>query len=100
MIVAKNLRKTYGQIIAVSDVSFEIGKGEMFGLLGPNGAGKSTTIGMLVGAVNPDSGSVDLDGLGSPSNPKVRKKIGLAPQSLAVYEELTAAENLAFYGQI
>jgi ABC-2 type transport system ATP-binding protein len=100
VVTAANLRKTYGSLVAVEDVSFEIAKGELFGLLGPNGAGKSTTIGMLVGAVNPDSGSVNLGGRGSPVSPEVRRLVGLAPQSLALYEDLTAAENLNFYGAI
>ncbi|MEZ0325471.1 MAG: ABC transporter ATP-binding protein [Fimbriimonas sp.] len=100
MVTATNLRKTYGPITAVEDVSFEIKKGELFGLLGPNGAGKSTTIGMLVGAVNPDSGAVDLKNQGPPTLPKNRQLVGLAPQSLALYDELTAKENLQFYGAI
>ncbi|HSI73078.1 MAG TPA: ABC transporter ATP-binding protein, partial [Fimbriimonas sp.] len=100
MVTATKLRKTYGANIAVDDVSFEIGKGEMFGLLGPNGAGKSTTIGMLVGALNPDSGSVNIGGKGSPISAEVRRQVGLAPQALALYEDLTAAENLSFYGAL
>jgi len=100
VIKAEGLRKNYGKIEAVQGVDFEIGRGELFGLLGPNGAGKSTTIGMLVGAIAPDSGSVVIDGNGSPSDSSVRRKVGLSPQSLALYDDLTARENLEFFGQI
>jgi ABC-2 type transport system ATP-binding protein len=98
MLAATNLRKSYGSLEAVRGISFEIGRGVLFGLLGPNGAGKSTTIGMLVGMIDPDAGSVSIDSGGSPQDAKVRSRIGLAPQSIALYEELTAAENLSFYG--
>jgi ABC-2 type transport system ATP-binding protein len=98
VIIAEDLRKSYGSIQAVQGVSFAIAKGELFGLLGPNGAGKSTTISMLVGALKPDSGQVRVDGKGSPTDVAVRSMIGLAPQALALYEDLTARENLAFCG--
>lgn len=88
--------KRYGDIVAVNGIDLEIPKGEIFGLLGPNGAGKSTAIGMMVGYLRPDSGEIDVDGQGSPMSPKVRESIGLAPQALALYEDLTAEENLAF----
>ena len=91
------LRKAFGKNVAVDGVSFEIQSGEIFGLLGPNGAGKSTTIGIMVGALDPDSGTVRISGK-DPSDPQTRKLVGLAPQALAIYEELTAEENLRFFG--
>lgn len=100
MIQAENLRKAYGDMVAVDGVSFEIRRGETFGLLGPNGAGKSTTINMLVGALQPDSGVIRIDGSSDPTQPQVRRSIGIAPQSLALYQELTAEENLAFFGKL
>lgn len=100
MITATNLRKVYGEIIAVDDLSLSIADGEVFGLLGPNGAGKTTTINMLVGILTPDSGVVDIAGQGSPQRPEVRLRMGNAPQALALYDELTAEENLAFYGRM
>lgn len=100
MLILKNLRKKFGDLVAVDGLSFEIKKGEVFGLLGPNGAGKTTTVNMAVGILKPESGVVTLQGLGSPLNTAVRRKIGVAPQSLALYDELTGKENLAFYGQI
>jgi ABC-2 type transport system ATP-binding protein len=100
MLHLSRLHKAFGSLVAVDDLSFEVARGEVFGLLGPNGAGKSTSIGMAVGLLKPDSGSVDIDGFGSPANAKVRAAIGVAPQSLALYEELTGEENLAFFGQV
>jgi len=92
--------KSFGEIKAVDGLSLEIKPGEIFGLLGPNGAGKTTTVSMAVGLLKPDSGKVEIEGLGSPQQPEVRQKIGLAPQALALYEELSGEENLAFFGKI
>jgi ABC-2 type transport system ATP-binding protein len=100
MIEARGLEKRYGAVAAVDGVSFTIGSGETFGLLGPNGAGKTTTLMMLVGALAPDSGEVRIDGRGSPDDPELRRMVGVAPQGLAIYEELTAEENLAFFGRL
>ena len=103
-LAVRDLRKSYGATVAVDGVSFEVARGETFGLLGPNGAGKSTTINLLVGALRPDSGSVRvlIEGSddGDPSVASVRRRIGVAPQALALYEELTAEENLALFGRL
>ncbi|MEW5702231.1 MAG: ABC transporter ATP-binding protein [Candidatus Zixiibacteriota bacterium] len=100
MIRADNLRKRYGALTAVDGVSFAIHPGETFGLLGPNGAGKTTTINLIVGSLVPDAGAVFIDGKADPTNAAVRRQIGYAPQALALYEELTAHENLAFFGRL
>lgn len=100
MIQAEHLRKSFGSIVAVEDVSFEIREGEAFGLLGPNGAGKTTTLSMLVGLLDPDSGTVRLSGGLDPRHPQTRQQIGIAPQSLSLYDELTALENLVFFGRL
>ena len=100
MIEARALGKRYGDLTAVDDVTFRIEPGEAFGLLGPNGAGKTTTIHMLAGVLAPDSGQVRLDGDGDPSRPQGRRRIGIAPQSLAIYDELTGEENLATFGAV
>jgi ABC-2 type transport system ATP-binding protein len=100
MIEVRELRKAFGQITAVAGVSFDIRDGETFGLLGPNGAGKSTTIGMLTGVIRPDGGSVLVDRTKLPSDAATRKLIGVAPQALSLYEELTAAENLRFFARL
>lgn len=100
MLTAHDLVKAYGATKAVRGVSFSVDRGASFGLLGPNGAGKSTTLHMLVGALQPDGGRVSIDGERDPSDPDTRRLIGIAPQDLAIYEELTAEENLAFFGRI
>ncbi|MCB9847589.1 MAG: ABC transporter ATP-binding protein [Phycisphaeraceae bacterium] len=95
-----SLCKSFGSLRAVDGVSLEIRPGECFGLLGPNGAGKSTTIAMIMGVLRPDSGSVTLEGAGDTSAAQARRAIGLAPQALALYDELSAQENLEFFGRL
>ncbi len=100
MIEVTSLRKSYGSLVAVDGISFTVADGETFGLLGPNGAGKTTTLHMLTGALAPDGGAVAISGHHDPGRPAVRCHIGLAPQSLALYDNLTAEENLAFFGRL
>jgi ABC-2 type transport system ATP-binding protein len=100
MIQVRGLRKAFGATVAVDGVSYEIARGETFGLLGPNGAGKTTTIHMLVGVLRPDAGVVSIDGVSDPTRPEVRRTIGIAPQSVALYDQLTGEENLAFFGRL
>src|ERR1044072_7635138 len=100
MIRAQDLRKAYAKIQAVDGVSLELVAGETFGLLGPNGAGKTTTIHMLIGALRPDDGAVTINGSTDPTRAEVRRQIGVAPQVEALYDELTAAENLDFFGRL
>jgi len=100
MLRLESVRKTFGAITAVDDLSLAIARGELFGLLGPNGAGKSTTVHLAVGLLSPDRGSVVVEGLGAPILPEVRARIGVAPQAVSLYEQLTAAENLAFFGRM
>ena len=101
MLAVTDLRKSYGRNVAVDGVSFRIGKGETIGLLGPNGAGKTTIVSMIAGLVRPDSGQVLIDGQspGGDSDP-IKHKIGLVPQDLALYDELPAGDNLAFFGAL
>ncbi len=96
----RNLRKSYGDLIAVEDVSFSARPGEVFGLLGPNGAGKSTTMMMVCGLLAPDSGTILLDGGEmKPGRQDLKRLIGIVPQDLAIYPELTARENLRFFAK-
>jgi ABC-2 type transport system ATP-binding protein len=100
-IEVNNLKKTFGNHEAVKDVSFTIGKGEIFGLLGPNGAGKSTTINMMCGYLEPTNGDTYIDGLSITKSPrKVKRIIGVVPQEIALYKDLTSMENLEFFGEI
>jgi len=97
----RNVRKTFGSLVAVDDVSFTVEPGRLTGLLGPNGAGKTTTVSMIAGLSSPERGSVLVDGhvLSGDTNP-MKRKIGLVPQDLALYEELTARDNLRFFGAL
>lgn len=95
------LRKSYGDHIAVNGLSFEVAAGEVFGLLGPNGAGKSTTMTMIAGLKRADSGSISLDGHSMATEfGQVKSLLGLVPQDLAIYPDLTARENLNFFGRL
>ncbi len=100
MIEARELRKSFGTRTAVDGMSFDIRQGETLGLLGPNGAGKTTTIHMLTGLLRPDSGEIIIDGVADPMRTSVRRRIGLTPQTLAIYEDMTAEENLVFLGRL
>jgi len=100
MLTLSALVKRFGSNTAVDGLSLTVRKGEVFGLLGPNGTGKSTTVHMAVGLVAPDAGTVDVGGLGSPRQPAVRARVGVAPQALSLYELLTGEENLKFFGKV
>lgn len=99
MLRLAGLVKKFGATVAVDGLSLEVGRGEVLGFLGPNGAGKTTTLGMIVGAIRPDAGVVEIDGA-APSEAAVRASVGIAPQSLALYDELTARENLRFFARL
>jgi ABC-2 type transport system ATP-binding protein len=95
------LVRRFGDFTAVDDVSFHIGAGETYGLLGPNGAGKTTTISIVAGILAADAGSVSV--AGEPMHPSAmaaKRQLGLVPQELAVYPDLTARENLRFFARI
>jgi ABC-2 type transport system ATP-binding protein len=101
LLACQDLRKAYGDLTAVDGVSFSIAPGEAYGLLGPNGAGKTTTISMLCGLLAPDTGEVTVAGRSMRTDARRAKAaIGYVPQELALYPELTAAENLAFFGRL
>ncbi len=97
----QNLVKTFGKHEAVKNVSFTIGKGEIFGLLGPNGAGKSTTINMMCGYLAPTAGDTQIGTISVKKEPrKAKRLIGVVPQEIALYKDLTSLENLEFFGEI
>jgi ABC-2 type transport system ATP-binding protein len=96
-----NLHKRYGRTVALERVSFAVAPGELFGLLGPNGAGKSTLIAILSCLLPATTGRATLLGEElSPDNAAARRLIGIVPQDLAIYPDLTARENLAFFGRL
>ncbi len=91
----ERVRKTYGPTLALDDVSFELGRGEVLGVLGPNGAGKTTAVALLTGLRAPDSGRVELLG-GDPRDPATRERLGTTPQATGFPETLRAAEVVDF----
>jgi ABC-2 type transport system ATP-binding protein len=100
-LIAKDLHKSFNETKAVNGVSFSISRGEIFGLLGPNGAGKTTTIRMLATVLEPDQGDVIISNYYIRQNaPEARSLIGVCPQDLALYEELSAVDNLVFFGRM
>jgi ABC-2 type transport system ATP-binding protein len=99
VIDARGLTKSFGDLVAVKGISFNVQRGEIYGLLGPNGAGKTTTLSMLSGLLAPDEGSVVIDDKSLAAAPRaVKSSLGVVPQESALYEELSARENLNFWG--
>jgi len=99
LIEVNGLQKSYGDLIAVDQVSFSVRPGTVFGLLGPNGAGKSTAISCLSGLLRPTAGSIMVDGFNMASDAvKAKASLGIVPQELAIYEDLSAHDNLAYWG--
>ncbi len=101
MLEVSGLRKSYGELVAVNGVSLRAGKGETIGLLGPNGAGKTTTVSMIAGLVKPDAGEVRIAGrvLRGDTDP-AKLAMGLVPQDIGLYEEMSARENLHLFGAL
>lgn len=98
---ARGLEKSFGDLKAVNGASFHIAPGETYGLLGPNGAGKTTAISMIAGLLKPDGGEVQINGeVMTPKSVAPKAHIGLVPQDLAIYPDLTAAENMTFFGRL
>ncbi|QOC22529.1 ATP-binding cassette domain-containing protein [Wenzhouxiangella sp. AB-CW3] len=103
MIEAQGLRKTFnkGRVVAVDDVSFTARDGQITGLLGPNGAGKTTTLRMLYTLLQPDAGSMRVDGIDPQSDPlHIKRALGVVPDSRGLYDRLTARENIRYYGDL
>ena len=101
MIQVQNLSKSFQDIQAVSDISFTIKKGEIFGLLGPNGAGKSTTLNMMSTILKSDTGNIHIDGKNmNEDSEECKHLIGVVPQEISLYEDLSAYKNLLFWGDL
>ena len=95
-----DLEIRYGKRIAVANLSFELGAGEIALLLGPNGAGKSTTLAAMAGAVLPSRGKIEVDGVDLATAPReARGKVGFADQPPALYEFFTVAEHVTFVAE-
>ena len=101
VLVVDSLVRRFGDLTAVDEVSFRIAPGETYGLLGPNGAGKTTTISMVAGLIAADAGTVTV--VGEPMTPRTtepKRHLGLVPQELAIYPDLTGRENLTLFGRL
>jgi ABC-2 type transport system ATP-binding protein len=99
MLEIRDLAKSVGALKAVDRVSFEVRPGEIYGLLGPNGAGKTTTISCICGLLRPDAGAIVLEGIPLADDPLgFKRRIGVVPQEAAIYADLTARENMRFWG--
>ena len=101
MLQVHGLRKHYGERTALADISFDVRAGEVLGLLGPNGAGKSTTVGIISGLTPADAGSVTISGAALAGNERAfKRRIGLVPQDLALFEDLPALANIELFGAL
>ncbi|MFP4202623.1 MAG: ABC transporter ATP-binding protein [Candidatus Acetothermia bacterium] len=98
---SRKLVKEFDGLRAVDEVSFRVGKGEIFGFLGPNGAGKTTTTRIITGVIKPDSGTATIEGIDVVQNPSAAKeKVGIAPEEANAYLDLTARGNMNLAGEI
>jgi len=101
IIKIKDLKKSYGDVEAVCGVTYEVGKGEMFGLVGPDGAGKTTTIRILCGLLNPDSGeALTFDKNITKNRKEIQNQVGYLSQKFSLYGDLTVDENIEFFADI
>ena len=101
LLACSGLRRTFGDRVAVEGITIHIDPGETYGLLGPNGSGKTTTISMIAGILRPDAGEVRVAGRPlTTSSTDTKAAIGLVPQEIALYEDLSAVENLKFFGRL
>jgi ABC-2 type transport system ATP-binding protein len=100
MLSLRGLRKSYGDLVAVRDLSLDIRRGEVFGFLGPNGAGKTTTIKMICGLLQADAGEIMIEGRSLKEDYRAcKRRMGLCPENLVIWENLTCLEQLTFLGQ-
>ena len=100
-IEVNSISKHYGKVLALRDVSFSVGKGEVFGLIGPDGAGKTSMYRILCSLLLPDAGTATVDGYDVVSQMKeIRKRIGYMPSKFSLYQDLTIEENLKFFATL
>ena len=100
-LLTRGLRRTFGDFVAVDGIDLDVPRGSLYGFLGPNGAGKSTTIKCLTGLLRPSGGTMTILGLDPAATPEqVKRLVGVMPEDLALFDHLSAAETLAFVGQV
>lgn len=100
VLVAEHLRKFYGPRLAVRDLSFSLKSGRILGFLGPNGAGKTTSIRMLTTIMEPDGGQFAIAGIPHTNPERIRRVIGVLPESFGLHKQMTGIEYLTFFGQL
>jgi sodium transport system ATP-binding protein len=101
MIRVENLRRTFGSVVAVDNVSFTAHDGAVTGLLGPNGAGKTTCLRMIYGLLRPDAGRIDVDGLDLLADPQgAQARLGVLPDVSGLYPRLTTREHIEYFGEL
>lgn len=101
MIEALDIRRSFGEVLAVDGLSLSVEAGEIYALVGPDGAGKTTTLRLLCGALQPDAGQIHLAGIDLMRNTEhARAQIGYLPQRFSLYGELTVLENLRFFAEV
>src|SRR5579859_4659533 len=101
VIDVRHLGRRFGSLTAVSDVSFTVRRGAIFGLLGPNGSGKSTIIRMLCGVLEPSAGEASVLGHDAArESEQIKRRIGYMSQKFSLYADLSVRENIEFYGRI
>ena len=100
LLQVRGVRRCFGRMAAVDGVDLDVRRGEVLALAGPNGAGKTTLMHLIAGLSAPDLGEVVVAGLCDPTRPRVRRELGVATQALALYGELTAEENVAFFARL
>ncbi|MBQ8065901.1 MAG: ABC transporter ATP-binding protein [Prevotella sp.] len=101
MIEVNNISKSYGKVRALQDVSFSVGKGEVFGLIGPDGAGKTSMFRILCTLLLPDEGTASVDGFDVVRQMKdIRRRVGYMPGKFSLYQDLTVGENLEFFATL
>ncbi|MFC7250563.1 ATP-binding cassette domain-containing protein [Halomicroarcula sp. GCM10025324] len=99
MIDARDLRKEYGDFVAVQGSTFSVDRGEVFGIIGPNGAGKTTTLKMLAGLLDPTGGEATIAGLDTETT-EMRRRLGFLPEESPLYEEMTPISYLEFFADL
>ena len=101
LIEAKNLKKSFGDFVAVDNINLTVERGEVVGFLGPNGAGKSTTMKMLTGFLEPDGGEIFIEGIDLKTKPlEAKKSIGYLPEGAPSYSDMEVSEFLSFVGKM
>ena len=97
-IALEHLRKSFGDFVAVQDISLRVPRGSIYGFLGPNGAGKTTTIRMMMSIFYPDAGTISI--LGEPNSEAIKDRLGYLPEEKGLYKNMTTVDLIAYFGRL